>query len=500
LYERVFILEMSGPTLELLRERLDRLPNFRRFFERGARSKLVGPLQPVVPTAFGTLFTGKNPGKTSLFDFFRFPAGGYERYPYSREDLHEETFYERLSRQGRPVGLLNVPLVHPLPEIEGFVVSGDEGIGEDYARPSEVLDALRERGYSVPFGASYSPGREIVFLDHALEILRMRRDALRELFGTRPWDLGMLTVHLCGEILHSFWKFYDRRHPGHRSLAEVFGDRDPVLETLAGMDALLGEIVEMTGPDGLVMVLGAWGHRLEHSKVFLNGVLARHGWLRFKRGPASLVKRLMFRLGISKSTAERLAHRLNLWKLFHYKMARGKRAAVTGATFLSYNDIDWARTRAVATGYHGQVFLNVQGHRPAGVIATADYDAERRNLRTLLEGLEDPRDGSPVVDRVWAREEIYSGPGLKDAPDLIVHLREGYSGESGIAGGGKIIAASPANHSSDHWNESFFLALGPGLRPGEIEARLEDIAPTVLRALGVDPAPDHDGKVLPILP
>jgi len=116
----------------------------------------------------------------------------------------------------------------------------------------------------------------------------------------------------------------------------------------------------------------------------------------------------------------------------------------------------------------------------------------------LLEGLEDPRDGHPVVDRVWAREEIYSGPGLTHAPDLIVHLRDGYSAESGIARGGKLLSPSPANHSSDHWNESMLLALGPGVRAGEVRARLEDVAPTVLHALGVELASDYDGKVLPI--
>jgi hypothetical protein len=31
-----------------------------------------------------------------------------------------------------------------------------------------------------------------------------------------------------------------------------------------------------------------------------------------------------------------------------------------------------------------------------------------------------------------------------------------------------------------------------------VQAGLENIAPTVLHALGVEPAPDYDGKVLPI--
>jgi predicted AlkP superfamily phosphohydrolase/phosphomutase len=74
MYQRVFIFELSGPTLDFLRERLDALPNFRRFFEHGAWGTLHSPLQPVAPQSFATLLTGRNPGATGLFDFFRFAA------------------------------------------------------------------------------------------------------------------------------------------------------------------------------------------------------------------------------------------------------------------------------------------------------------------------------------------------------------------------------------------------------------------------------------------
>lgn len=498
MYDRVYLLEMSGPSLALIRERIDHLPNFRRFLERGASSRLEGPLQPVLATSFAAFYTGKNPGKTGFFDFFRFPAGTYDRIPYSLSDLAEETFYRRLSDHGKRVGLLNAPFVHPLPEVDGFVVCGDEGIGEDYARPPETLRVLQESGYSVPYGASYSPGRELAFFEHAVGVLEMRRQAFRKLFADGGCDFGMLTIHLYGELLHGFWKFYDRRHPDYRPFTEIFGDKDPLLDVLVAVDALLGEMVEMAGPRGLVIAMGAWGHRLEHSTVYLNAVLEREGYLKFKRNPATRAKQLMFRLGVSSNSVERLAHRLNLWKLFHYKLARGKRAAVTGAAFLSFQDVDWSRTRAVAMGYLGQVFLNVRGHRPEGAVEPASYEAERRRLRELLEKLEDPRNGQPMVDRVWAREEIYSGDSLTHAPDLIVDLAEGYTAHTGIAGGGKLVAPSPENHSSEHCPESIFMALGDGVRPGEIPARLVDLAPTVLHALGVPIPPDYDGKVLPI--
>jgi predicted AlkP superfamily phosphohydrolase/phosphomutase len=498
MYERVFVFEVSGPTLELIRERIDHLPNFRRLLERGATSRLRVPLQPVLPPAFGALLTGKNPGKTGLFDFFKFPAGGYARIPYSSAMLPQQAFYQLLSSRGVRVGLLNVPLTYPLPQVNGFVVSGDEGIEGDYAWPPEVTATLNADGYFVPFGASYAPGREVDFAHRAYDVIAMRRRALLKLFGDGQWQFGMLTIHAVGEVLHGFWKFYDSRHPSYRPVSEQQGLGDPFLQVFQQIDQILGDVIELTGPRGLVLVLGAWSHRLEHSRVHFNSVLADAGYLRFKRTPATRLKRLAFRAGISAASAERLAHDLNLYKLFHYKLKRGKRSAVTSATFLSYQDIDWSATRAVAMGYLGQIYLNVQGHRPQGVIPPTEYERERDQIRTLLLGLRDPRSGASMVDRVVAKEEIYSGDELTNGPDLLIYLRDGYSGDSGFSGAGRSVTDAPANHSSDHWDKSFLLAAGDRVRSGEVASCLEDVAPTVLHALGQPVPQDYDGRVLPI--
>ena len=58
-------------------------------------------------------------------------------------------------------------------------------------------------------------------------------------------------------------------------------------------------------------------------------------------------------------------------------------------------------------------------------------------------------------------------------------------------------ASAPAL-SSDHWNESALLVLGDGVRRGDISAALQDVAPTVLRALGAPIPPDMEGHVLPL--
>jgi predicted AlkP superfamily phosphohydrolase/phosphomutase len=497
-YNRAFIFEMAGPTLDFLDARREALPNIRRFMDQGAWGRLRGPLQPGAPQSFATLLTGMNPGATGLFDTFGFAAGGYDRVPSDARSLRRPCLHEVLSEHGKRVGLLNVPLTAPLRAVNGFVVSGDEGVGEEFAYPAEVRDALVADGYVVPFGASCAAGREREFADHALGVLAMRRRAALKLFGDSRWQFGMLTLHLYGELLHAFWKFYDERHPDYRPAADVFAGRDPLLEALRAADELLGQLVALAGPRGLVIFMGAWGHRLVHSKVHLNSVLARSGDLCFGRDPRTQVKRMMFRLGVTSASAERLAHRLNLWKLFHYKLARGQRAKVTGATFLSYRDIDWSRTRAAAIGSLGQVYLNVRGHRPHGVIPPERSAAERDRLGRLLTDLRDPRTGEPVVERVLTREEIYRGEEMTNAPDLVVEWRAGYAGDGGLSGAGKVVTPAPPNLSSEHWNESAFLALGPDVVPGRVAATLEDVTPTVLQALGVPIPAGLDGTVLPL--
>jgi predicted AlkP superfamily phosphohydrolase/phosphomutase len=258
-------------------------------------------------------------------------------------------------------------------------------------------------------------------------------------------------------------------------------------------------MIEIAGKGALVIVMGAWGHRLEHATVHLNRLLEREGFLRFKAGLASRMKHGLFWLGMTVDRAEHLAHRLNLWKRFHYAVPRGQRASLIGATFLSYDDVDWARTRAVALGYLGQIFLNVRGERPAGAVAPQEREPERQRLREVLQALRDPRTGEPVVERVWSREEVYSGERVSEAPDLLVEWREGYTGSGRIGSGHGIITPSPSNHSSDHWTESLLLMAGDGVRPGVIEARLEDIAPTVCQALRVPGLAGCDGRPLPVL-
>lgn len=497
MYERVFLLEADGLTIPFLRANLARLPNFERLFHAGAWGTLRGPLQPLAPVSLATLLTGKNPGKTGHFDFFRLPAGGYERTPLPMDSLRSVTVFDHLLAEGKTFGFVNVPHVHPTDIGQGFCVTAEDGTASLSSKPEDLRDTLEREGYPSAIGESYAPGRDLVFFDKVASKFNAQARIVRELFAKRNWDFGMYSTHHVGELMHAFWKYYDPRHPDFMEPGTVFGDADPIVDPVRWVDELIPDLEGLVGPRGLLIVASRYGHRLEYRRLHLNALLAEHGYLRFKSGPLSAVKRLAFRFGFSAARIEGLAHRMDLYKYFHFGLERSTRSALTGSVFLSFEDIDWAGTKAVAMGYQGQIFFNVRGHRPQGVVEPAEYAAECGGLRELLESLEDPATGKRAVKRVWTREELYHGSRVTDAPDLIVECVEGTSADGGFASR-KPFGPSPAIHSSDHFNESVFFASGPGVIHGEIQARLEDIAPTVLKSFSVAIPDDMDGRVLSI--
>lgn len=141
------------------------------------------------------------------------------------------------------------------------------------------------------------------------------------------------------------------------------------------------------------------------------------------------------------------------------------------------------------------------GVRPAG--AASDSGGWREARARLVEGLrtlEDPAAGRPVMASVWTKEELYSGPSLGRAPDVIGLETDGYLFLNWSGDGAGPLFAPPDEHffSAFHRVQGILAARGPGIPAGRevTGARLLDIAPTILALLGA-PLPDNlDGQPL----
>jgi predicted AlkP superfamily phosphohydrolase/phosphomutase len=178
---------------------------------------------------------------------------------------------------------------------------------------------------------------------------------------------------------------------------------------------------------------------------------------------------------------------------------RGRGGGMLRRLFLSFNDVDWARTKAFSVGNFGQVYLNVSGQRAQGNVTPEEYEALRDEISEAAKALRDPEDGSQVVPTVYKREEVFHGVSAQRLPDLVLHTDRAKYVSFGHAdfGSNKIIEPSTGQTGHHHMvGITGLRGLGVKKNLEMAEASLLDLAPTILYYMGL-PVPSYmDGRVL----
>ncbi len=162
--------------------------------------------------------------------------------------------------------------------------------------------------------------------------------------------------------------------------------------------------------------------------------------------------------------------------------------------------VDWDRTRAYALGLGG-IYLNLRGREAHGIVAADDADALATGLARELSRLDDPTTGARAVRAVRTRGELYTGPYAALAPDLTVDFAAGYrvSWATGLGG----VPAGLVEDNTKAWSGDHLV--DPALVPGVLfsdqplahdGARMVDLAPTILAALGVPGGAEMEGRSL----
>jgi predicted AlkP superfamily phosphohydrolase/phosphomutase len=166
-----------------------------------------------------------------------------------------------------------------------------------------------------------------------------------------------------------------------------------------------------------------------------------------------------------------------------------------------FDGVDWSRTRAYCLGLSG-LYLNVKGRESVGIVAPgAEAEALKRELIARLSGLRDNECETNAIRQVYATSDLYRGPYLDSAPDLIIGYNAGYRTSWEAAVGqvtARVIEDNPKAWSGDH-------CVDPSLVPGVLfcsrridadDPGIEDMAPTALKLFGLDPPDWMDGKPL----
>ena len=304
---------------------------------------------------------------------------------------------------------------------------------------------------------------EQAFLDQAYDIFAERQSMFFNALGKARQGVVACVFDTSDRVQHMFYRYSEPGHPAHGrnvncDYAEQMLKFGGVIEELyRRMDELVGKTLPYITGDTLFIVLSDHGFKSFQRGVNLNAWLRENGYLFLKEGA---------------SPAE------------PYLRA-----------------VDWSRTRAYTFGLTG-IYLNLKGREAQGVVARGEEEAAvKREIAGKLTGLPDQERGASAIVKAYVNDEIYKGPYMAAAPDIVIGYNNGYRSSWDAALGRVGEAVFEDNRkawSGDH-------CVDPALVPGVIfsnwkfsaeDPGIEDLAPTTLRLFGFDPPAYMDGKDL----
>jgi predicted AlkP superfamily phosphohydrolase/phosphomutase len=507
---RLLLFGIDAATLDLAGPWAERgdLPVLGRLLRDGAGGRLRSVPNMITPAAWPSLATGCNPGKHGIFYFTERVPGSYGERFVNGSARALPAFWTLLEPAGVSCAVINAPMTYPAEPLRGAVVAGMDAPSArvpGFTHPPDLAAALVERfgemaepgGLTGKIGHLFLAGR----IEESLEILERRVAARTEMarfvLDRHPADAVFLVHMEVDAVQHYFWRFIDPRARGY-SERDALRYGDGILRVYQAVDRSLDALIEAFKPSA---VLVASDHGAGASPGPEDGV----PWIRL----------VLETMGWSaQARADRAGRRAlaRLYRAVNPRLPRGVRQALkrwlpgvsdTAKASVKYRH-DWARTKAFCMGASGEVWLNVRGRDPDGVVEPGDeYDRLRREIRATFLALREGSTGEPVVETVDFRDEVYQGPFVERAPDLFVRFRDVVIGT--LALNGSVLrlprpgAAVPKEvKTGSHRPDGLIVMAGPGVAPGaRLEgARLIDVAPTLLYWLD-QPVPAHmDGAVL----
>lgn len=502
---KLLVIGLDGASFNVLDPLIEKgyLPHIAKLISSGSRADLETTFPPITAVAWSSFMTGKNPGKHGIFEFVRRDHHSNRELAVNASFRQGRAIWDLLSDAGKRVIVHNFPCTYPPHEINGLMIADfmtPRG-RRDFTYPVPLLAEIEaEFGrYRLHLSQTYAEGNVGAVLDELFDELEYKAKVAEYLMTRYDWDAFFQYFWGTDRIQHELWHIIDDEHPRHNK-EEAKAYRDRVYEYFKRVDEIVGRLIELAGAEPLVLIASDHGFGPVHKYCSLNIWLLQEGFLKLKPDVVTRAKKLMFSLGLTPEFAFRLTRKIP----GALRPARGVSSQpgaskLLGKFFLSFNDVDWDRSVAFSKGNYGQIYLNLKGREPNGVVADGEYEAIRDAIIERLRALKDPTTGETWVGQVFRREDIYSGPLVGDAPDIAflpADMRYLPLGNADFTSNKFMVDAFGI--SGCHRMNGVMIANGRGIQRASTSeaARIYDMAPTLLYLSGQSVPDDMDGRVL----
>ena len=518
-----------------------KLPHFSRLKAQGGYTRLRTTFPALSPVAWSTFATGVNPAKHNIFDFLNRDLRTYAPELSSAKVTRRavemrrksEPFWKILGRNNVAGTILRVPITFPPEEFNGRLLSamctpdlqGTQGTfsrftartGELKGPPGESLpfrvagDRLEIGGERCQLGAGeYTPWIRLRF-PSGRGIVRFL------LVSDEPFSLYATPVQIDPEspalpISHPpFYAMYLAKLLGTFSTLGMAEDTWALNEGAIDQAAFLRQARDIQA-EREAMFFSALGHTRRGVVACVFDTTDRVQHMCF--GQTDVIEALycdmdrilgqtlqsveadtaLFVLSDHGFCSFRRGVNLNAWLRREGYLALSVDDAAESGDY--FEGIDWSRTRAYSFGLSG-LYLNLRGREAQGIVAAEEAEALRRELASKLTGM---RDGDAVaIQSAHPAAELYAGPYLGAAPDVVVGYAEGYRASWAAAVGKTTYGVFEDNDKAwcgDHCVEP---SLVPGVLFSNLPIRvtnpgIEDLAPTALALFGVAPPGWMEGR------
>ena len=456
--KKVFVLGLDSIPPELLFDRwLDQLPNIKRLISNSIYGAMKSTIPAITCPAWVSMMTSANPGRLGLYGFRNRSSYDYEGLSFANSNtIHQDTVWDILSKIGKKVVVIGVPMTYPPKPVNGCMVTCfmTPDTKCDYTYPHELKAEVESvsNGYILDVGEFRSDNKDPI-LKTIYDMTEKRFRLTRHFIRSKEWDFFMVVEMGTDRIHHAFWKYFDEEHPKYISGSQY---RDAILNYYKYLDDEIGETMKLLSDDTLILIVSDHGAKKMGGGICINEWLIQNGYMKLVQYPSE-------------------------------------------TTQFNKLIVDWENTMVWGEGgYYGRIFMNVKGREPSGVIAPQHYEHFRNELIRKLEDLRDEH-GRNINTKVFKPEDIYTEcNGIP--PDLIVYYGDLFWRSIGSVGN-RTIWASENDTGPDDANHSqygIFIMRNGGSQQGVRRegVTLYDIAPTILNYMGVKVPEDMEGKAL----
>lgn len=389
---KVFVLGIDGAFPEyIFGGWLDELPNIKKLISEGSFAKMNSTIPPLSVVAWSTIYTGKSPADTGIFEYTYRKNFSYDDiHIVSSKNLHEKTVWQIASEQNKKSVICYLNLTWPIKPFNGCLI-GDplspsgENIQSTY--PEELKEEIKTTLGEFPpsnFSEFRNTSKDSNFrempkdemIKGVYELTEKHVDIIKYLMQNKPWDFFFGIIGLSDRMNHAFWRYMDK---GHRKYEAGSKFETALKDYYKFVDVKLGEMINLLDESTKIIVLSDHGITRMHTRVNLTDWLIKEGYMVLKE---PIKEKCEFKLSM----------------------------------------VNWSKTKVFAIGaYEGQIFLNLIGREPEGIVEEKDSDILIEEIEEKIKQIKGD-DGRFLDTRIFKKKNFLKGKCENIAPDMIIYF------------------------------------------------------------------------------